>query len=437
MKMLDIGLFRRLRLLNSLFKKNNYNFIFTFLIIITVLVFYFVNYSSNYINSDGYRYYQYFTKIFITKDYVSSELIKYPCGTTLLQLPFLLISLLISKFFNINLENGFSMLFDKTVLIAGDFYCVLALIFIYKIIKTRYSDKIASYTCLTLFLGTMLISYATDYLVSFSHIYGLFVCSLFMYFVIIYEKIYDNISTKQKIILDFLLGLILGLSLLIRFSNIIIVLIYILYNVQNFNDFKARIKKIFSRKIFISIMPFLLLFLLQILLYYLATQKLIIYSYEYETFRYWTNPQIYKVLFSAAKGLFIYCPILYLGLIGMLCTDYKTFKISQISIFILLTYIIASWECWWLGYCYTERMYCDFLCIFALPIAYIYNLILSSFKKYLLLSLFVLIFIVFSILLNLIWIYAYKHGYIDPNIVSLDTLRQALKIVLQIMLFNK
>lgn len=69
-----------------------------------------------------------FTRIFIDKNYIGGELIKYPCGITLLQLPFLFISLLLSKIFNMDLENGYSVLFDRSVLISGDFYCILVFI---------------------------------------------------------------------------------------------------------------------------------------------------------------------------------------------------------------------------------------------------------------------------------------------------------------------
>ena len=424
----DIGLFRRLKLLNSIPKKYNYYFIFTFLIITAFLIINFFSYNSNYIDSDGYWYYQYFTRIFITKDYIGGDLIKYPCGTTLLQLPFLLISLLISKIFNIDFGNGLSVFSDKIILISGDFYCILALILIYKIIKVYYSDKVASCTCISLFFGTMLADYATGYLVSFSHIYGLFISSLFIYFVIIYEKNYDNISNNQKILSDFLMGLILGLAFLVRHTNIIIVLIYIFYNVCSFNDLKTRIKKILSRRVFIQLIPFLLLFLLQIILYKLTTGELVFYSYKNEAFIYWANPQIYKVLFSAAKGLFIYCPLLYLGLIGMLCMDNKQFKTFSIIIFIVLTYIIAAWECWWLGSCYTERMFCDFLCIFAIPFAYIFNLLFSSRKKYLVQKFCIYAFILCAVSLNFIWIDAMKKGYIDPYLASLDMLRNSLKV---------
>ncbi len=410
-------------------KTINVYFWITFFIIFLSLTCLFFDVDTS-ISGDGYGYYEYFVRTFINNDFESyTGAIKYPVGTTLLQLPFLLFSYCISSIFNIDLGGGYSSLFQNTVLFSSNFYCFISLIIIYKMIKINFKDKIAALACLSLFFGTMLLYYST-YDASYSHIYGFFTCSLFLYFTIYYEDNYKKANNIKKLLLDIIFGIILGLVFLVRYTNIIIYFAYILYKVNNITDLKNRLKTVFSKKIWIHLSILLFLFLIQVILYKIFNNGIMLHGYSDEKFIYLFNPQIYKVLFSVTKGLFIYCPLLFLGFLGIFFIDYENnfFKIAQPLIFVLLTYIVSSWWCWWLGMGYTERIYCDMLCIFAYPIASVLNLgfELNKDKSKKMFSIILFFIVILFILLNLIWIRGIVEESIDSNFSSWYMLKNHL-----------
>ena len=304
------------------------------------------------------------------------------------------------------------------------FCCVLTFVILYRIIKYFFSDKVTYLTCICLFIGTMIPFFTVIY-PSYSHIYGLFMNSLFMYYVICYENKYYKRTSSEKILLDLGLGLILGLICLIRYTNFIMLLTYIFYNVFNINDLKKRLTIIFSKKLFYQIVTFLFIVLIQVILYKISTGRFMFNGYAGEEFPFLLNPQIFYVLFSDTKGLFIFCPLLFIGFLSMLLLSDKNnpFKFSQLLIFLIVTYIISSWWCWWLAHGYTIRIYCDIICIFAIPIATVINLIfqkrIQSFYRYVI-SFSVIIFT----FLNLLWINGVVLGNINSNLASWYMLNQ-------------
>ena len=419
----------------SKIKKENLYPIITFLIVFTVIVFFFCKsgeYFANgksYIENDGNGYYRYFSQFFGYIYEEDAHTVFYPIGTVLMQLPFLFPALFISKILNIDIDYGYGLVLQRSVIIAAALYCILGLIFLYKIVRLYFSDKIASFTILSIFFGTMLPFY-TMYDPAYSHVYGFFLCSLFMYFTVYYEKKYYDATKRQKILLDILFGIILGLNCIIRYTNFLVVFFYIFYNVHCLDDFKKRMKIIFSKKIILQILIPICAVMIQVFFYKLYFGKYMIHGYGNYLFIHYMHPLVYKVLFSANKGLFIFCPVLFLGFLAMFLIKIKNniFAISQPFIFIVLTYLISAWHGWWLGYAYTERLYCDILCIFALPIASVFNAIQENYKTYpykiikYLMSTMIIVFII----LNLIWIHGCIMGKIHMNMASWYVLRKCL-----------
>ena len=204
--------------------------------------------DGNLICNDGEIYYGYFVRTLIDGNLVGSGMIKFPVGTTLLQLPFLMSAYISCKIFNIDLEGGYNIVFQRAVFFAALFYFCLAFILIYSYLKKYFTERVIVFTCICLACGTMIPVYVTT-LSSMSHIYGFFVCTLFFFYVDWYEKRYISDSKRKKIILDLVLGMILGLVTLVRNTDIIIGFAYLLYNVDSREKFVSRIKILFSKKI--------------------------------------------------------------------------------------------------------------------------------------------------------------------------------------------
>lgn len=339
--------------------------IFMFLTLVYAVVWY-IKKDRSIINSDGREYFQYFSRIFISHNFPQSNLIKYPVGTTLMQLPFLLVGYIVSVILGINLSEDISII-ELAMYISSWFYCLFGLTLIYGYIKKYYSAMAALMTSIGILFGTMLVLYTTEK-ASMSHVYGFFMCTFFMIYVERYEARYEGLSGRSKFLMDILLGVILGIIALIRNTNIIIGFVYLIYGVETIKAFGSRLKKLFGMKILVQIAGFVGIYIMQIICWRIQTGEFILYSYVDESFTYWNHPQIINVLFSDAKGLFIYSPILIVSIIGLFLKRKDSINnVIKWIVFIVQTYIIAAWWCWWLGAAYSERMYCDILCIFAIP----------------------------------------------------------------------
>ncbi|MDD5853747.1 MAG: hypothetical protein PUD03_06625 [Lachnospiraceae bacterium] len=416
--------------------RKNYLFVCIIVISLVYCIAWYAEFDGDIIYSDGSLYYQYFSRLFVTHDFVGNGLIKYPLGTTLLQLPFLLVGLVFSKALGIDLENGLSSVFQGCVFVAACFYAFLGMFLLYRLLRERCGQKVAAITCACMIWGTMFPEYAM-LKASFSHMYGFFMCTVFVYYIVWYEKTYkDELPLQKRLCMDLLFGAILGINIVIRNTNVIIGFAYLLYNVFSLKDFTDRVKKIFSVKILPQIAGCALVYLFQILSWKIQTGQWILYSYGGESFAYLTNPKIMEVLFSDVKGLFIYSPVLIISILGMITghKSNKEFALFPCVVFILQTYIISAWWCWWLGCCYGERMYCDVLIIFAFPMAdflmrledFCYaecdDIRKAETRKAIYITIYIFIFI--FVLFNFMWIKGCHNSIISENMGTWNALHE-------------
>ena len=387
------------------------------------------------IKSDGSLYYEYFTRLFITCNLSESGLIKYPVGTTLLQLPFLIVAYAISSAFGIDLKGGTNALFQYAVFAAALFWCLFAFILIYRFLRKKYLTSASILCCFCLFYGTMLPVYITEK-ASFSHAYGFFTCTAFWVYLSYYEENRKKKSILSALVLDLLLGALLGFCAIIRNTNVIIGAAYVFYCVDSFQALRKRIKTLVSTCLILQVIGFLVIYGIQMIFWKKMTNSWILYSYVGEAFSNLTKPKILSVLFSDSKGLFIFCPILMIAVISMICfrEENKEYRVAQWIIFFGVTYIISAWWCWWLGTAYGERVFCDVLCIFALPLAAFYEK-LHEWRKELsdenttkmdIKPIFCYVISIAFVMLNMSLIYATSIGAVSDNLATWYELRSFL-----------
>ncbi len=347
--------------------KGEPGFIVFLLISALVTLAYFHGRGGDNIRSDGLTYYAYFQRIFLDKKLANTGMISYPCGATLLETPFLLLTCLISKLFGMDMEHGLARQFHGAVSLAAFFYFALGISFIYRLLRKKYSSSASLLACVGLTLGTMLPEYVLD-MSSFSHVYGFFACSAFFCYIDYYE---EKRNKENAILLDALLGLLLGLCFIVRNTNVAVGAAYLFYKVTDMKSFGLRLKKIFGLRLIPQLLAFALPVGGQFILWRIMNGAWVIYSYGGQGFPYALKPQVLRVLFSDAKGLFIFCPILLVAVIGMIAfrKENPEYRLAQWVIFAAVTYFVSAWWCWWLGTAYGERMHCDILCVFALPLA--------------------------------------------------------------------
>lgn len=312
---------------------------------------------------DGEAYYSYLPEYFLQGNW--SYFVKYPIGTALLELPFFLVAHVITLMINPAQANGYTQVYDWAVGISGIFYFVLGMVVLYQVLKKLFSEKQALWSCVLMTFGTSLPLYATKY-ASFSHIKTFAVTAVMIWIVLGMEEGADDVSH------NFALGIVAGLLVILRNINVFLLLFYLLWEFGRWQTWKEHLKKVFSvRRLLPNVLGGLLVVVPQMILWKISTGHFICYSYEGEGFTYLTNPKIWEVLFSDAKGLLIFCPVLLFSLLGMFCMkkgQAANCRAGVVGIFLVELYTTAAWWCWWLGI-YGARSFVDIFCFSGISMA--------------------------------------------------------------------
>ena len=367
------------------------------LLILFAVLFTINNYIGNVdrrISSDGIGYYDYLPSLFIHQDFSRKDfpvdlndshysrindlgmyvefkdrwVNKYPSGTALLQSPFFFVAKSLTNRTGA-MDDGYQSEFQRSVFYATLFYLFLSLIF-FKLLLKSYSI-----TATVILLSQVLLVFSTSVLnyvnfeSAFSHIYSLFAITAFLYVTRIY-------FTQKKLNYFLWACLLLGLIFILRQVNILI-FFFLPFIAGNWSNFRDGVVLIFKKKYYLigGVLLFLSVACIQFYLWYLQTGHFWVYSYQGESFDF-KNPELFNILFSYKKGLFVYTPVLLFGMIGVFYyLKKKEFYLftTWILFFTFLTYILSSWWSWYYGCSYGLRAYIDYYPIFFIPFALFMN----------------------------------------------------------------
>ncbi len=329
------------------------------------------------VDGDGKGYYAYLDQIFISHNFGSAiadqdqtyvvnnhSVVKFFSGTALLISPFFLLASFIAQLFNLP-HQADAEIFQKTISLAALFYLLLGSCFLIRLFKHLHLNKISILGSLTLILfATNLLAYSLFH-PAMSHVYSFCAISGFLWATNRYIA-----TNKNKFLL--ISALFYGLIYLIRPVNGVIILFVPFF----FSDFSALLVFLKSklRQLLIFAGIFITICLVQNMLWFIQCGSFFIKAYPYEGF-YWLHPQIYQVLFSFRKGLFIYSPVLLICLLGMVTIFKENRFKSIVGLFFILmiTYIISSWWCWSYFDGFGMRPFIDYFAVFALFLAYLFN----------------------------------------------------------------
>jgi hypothetical protein len=307
---------------------------------------------------------------------------KFTYGVALLQSPFYVAGLGISKIFGIE-NTGFSYFNQVLIDLIGIFYGCLGILFLYAFLANFFSRTVSVVSTAIIFIGTNTLYYATIQ-PGMSHIYSFFLVNTSLYFM---AKHLNSPSDKKF----WFLSLLVSLIILIRPINIIFIIPLMLINIGNTNELRERFKLIFTIKnILIFSLVLFLLFLPQFAYWKFTYGKWLADSYPGEGFAYWDHPQIKRFLFAPHNGLLAYNP-LYLLLFICVLFLFKKYKVSAWSYVIvisLLIYLSASWYLYFFGCGFGARNMVEYSGLLAFPLA---SFLENHFKKF--------IAIVFSLLI--------------------------------------
>ncbi len=336
---------------------------------------------------------------------------KFWCGTALLETPFFLIAWVMSLILGLP-PDGYNILFQYAVALAALFWSGLGIVYTVRLFRLyNISEPLAWGLALAGFLSTNLFFY-TFTNPSASHVYSFSLIAVLLYYS---KKLFIQYDKKPLYVTAFLLGLIV----LVRPVDIVVVLALPFLAASPDAFIQTIRKKVFSKDVLIAALLFLIALSPQLIINFLQTGKPLIYGYKNEGF-YWGHPQIFKFLFSYRKGWFVYTPLMLL-LFPALITLWKRSKyemISFLTFLIIIVYVFSAWWNWLYGDSFGMRPMVDFYSLFFLIMALMFVGIKKRVLKILL-----IVFVAFTMLLNLIQTYQYSAGILHPDSMTKEAYR--------------
>jgi len=288
---------------------------------------------------------------------------KYFVGTSILQAPFFLLAHAYAKAFN-HPADGYSKPYQISVGVAALFYLCLGVWFLAELlIMLGFTQFLSLFTVFTIVFGTNLLHYSI-YEPSMSHVYSFCTISGLLFFGI-------NALSRDKMSSWFGVATALALTILIRPTNGIVFLALAAVAPNKSQLWNSLLELLRAKKILIgSLLIGIAILSIQPIIYYVQTGHPWIWSYGEEGFDF-SNPKIGSVLFGYRKGLFVYAPLLFLGVVGLLVGIRKNaFRYMWLlGTLCLVTWIISSWWMWYYGGSFGHRAFIEYLPLFAIGLA--------------------------------------------------------------------
>ncbi len=329
---------------------------------------------------------------------------QYPMGVAILIGPFFLIAHFLTLLFNSSNADGYSLIYQVSILTAACFYYLLGTYYLAKFLNRIFGETTVFFTIIFITFGTSLFHYATFDAI-FPHIYSYCFVSLLLYFT---EKFWGSSNLNCSLVL----GLIIGMLFLIRNLNLALASFFFLYPYGK--DFKERVLSNAKSLSWVMGAAFLTVFP-QLIIWRVNSGSFFAFSHLDQSVEggsiNWFSPKLIEIFSSIQAGVFIWSPILLFGIIGLLLGLRGSLKkVAILSLINLgfLTYAMAALKTWHFGGGYGHRGFVDFYPIFAIGIA----AFLSEFKKPKIFQVVTVIFTVFTLLTS-VQMFNYWKGKID------------------------
>jgi hypothetical protein len=224
------------------------------------------------------------------------QVLKMSMGVAILILPFFLLAHLITLFTYLP-ADGYSAIYQFSVLIAAVFYLLAGLLLLRKVLLRFFNDRVVAIAIISVVLGTNLFNYSAAE-PGMSHVYSFFLFNGFLYFML---QWFEKPSWRNS----FLFALFAGLIVLIRPVNILILILPLLY--RKGKDFMESVQWLWTQRVKILFMAFIALLVLlpQLIYWKYSTGHWVFYSYFGERF-YFNHPHIIDGLSVTGRaGLYI------------------------------------------------------------------------------------------------------------------------------------
>ena len=294
----------------------------------------------------------------------------YGIGTAVCELPFFLAAHGFTWMTGIYPADGYSRVYQLSVLASAFFYYGLGIAALWVFLRRWFSLPAVALSSALMTFGTSLFYYST-HMASFSHAYAFSVLSVFLWSG---WRVGARASARSAVAC----GALLGLLFLIRpynllFGLLLVPLFVLTQGVSGWAE-KIRLSAVITVSAAFVAAPQLMLWK-----HYFGTYLVNPYS-VFPARLDFAHPFLYEVLFSVEKGVFWWAPVLLVALAGltlMLFSRMWALALSSLLAIGMVTWVIASWPCWWLGEGFGHRGFVDTYPLFALGLAWVLHRTLS------------------------------------------------------------
>lgn len=245
--------------------------------------------------------------------------------------------------------DGFSAPYKTAMVLTAFAFAVTGLIFFRKLLLHFLDDRIAAAVILLVCLGTNYF-YQTAVDSTLPHNYLFALNCIFLWLTIRWHQ-------EKKLKLAFAMGLIFGLSVITRATQVVWVVVPLFYGIEGFRSIKEKVRLLVMhyRHVLLMLLGAFCFGIIQLIYWKTSSGNWIVNGHS-ESFAL-MDPYIMEFLFSYKKGWLVYTPIMIFALIGMVMMfSRKKIIALAASLFILIhIYITSSWECWWYAATYSQR----------------------------------------------------------------------------------
>lgn len=342
-----------------------------------------------------------------------SHIFRYSMGMAFVYLPFFLVGHLWALAGGY-VTDGFSLPYQYAITAGAMLYTLLGLVFLRKVLKKFVHDTIAGLVLLCLVFGTNFFLVASfDGLMSHNFLFA-------FYAILIWLTI--KWHEKPSIWLALLLGLCIGWMALIRPTELIVILIPLLWGVSGKDSLKEKMSLLKSRWRDIAVVAaaIVLAGLPQLIYWKVTTGHFLYNSYANPGEGLdLLSPYTIKFLFSYRKGWLIYTPLMAVTIWGIYLMRKKQPRLFvPILVFFLINlWIISSWTCWWYAGSYSQRAMIQSYALMAIPLGVAFQWIKEQHKIW---RLSLIILVAALVLLNLFQTWQYRKGIIPIDRVTKD-----------------
>jgi hypothetical protein len=337
--------------------------------------------SGDPIVSDGYSYYVYLPDWFLYHDVTLDAVARdccgghfeplsgihrwpangrwmnlHPIGTAVLMAPFFVAADALTRWSNFP-ADGFSFYYQHFVGLAGITYMAVGIGILGRLLARSFTPGVVLAALVTLVWGTNLFHYGT-FDPAFSHAYAFCLVAALL-------ALTDAWWRSPRLRTAAALGLVCGLIVLVRHTNVILLLIVPLYGLGAEGSGRSVAAMFGDRKrdLAVCLAAAAAALAPQLLLYHHATGRWLVNAYPDVSHFTFASPHLFGVLFSVEKGLFFWSPVLLLAVFGaIVARGWATrLRVAAIAVFAIDTYLIASWFDWQFGASFGHRGFTDIL----------------------------------------------------------------------------